>query len=574
MESPLRVLIVDDNPHDRALAIHELRRSFAGMEPIEIGGPAELERVITAGGFDVVITDYALRWSDGLAVFGLVKERYPTCPVIMFTGTGTQEVAVAAMKAGLDDYVVKSPAHFVRLASAVGAALERASSRQRLAALEQERAQLLVREQEARAAAEAAERRATFLAEASVVLGSSLDYEPTLQRVAQLMVPDVADWCGVDIVAEDGTLQRLAAVHVDPEKVAQARTLQQRYPPNPQNPTGALAVAKTGKRQFFPIVTDAQLVAAARDEEHLEILRSLGFTSALIVPLIARERSLGALSLVTAESGRRFDASDLQFAEELARRAGLAIDNARLYRDAQLAIRTRDQFLSVAAHELKTPLTTLSGYIELLQRRLARMGEVDPRIERAVLAVAAQYDRLQALVVELLSVARLQEDLFQFDVRAVDLQRIANRVVDTLRPTTERHALEFHAVEGPLLIRGDDRHLEHVLTNLVHNAIKYSPDGGTIRVEVMRHSDHACISVRDQGIGIPETAQKQLFQRFFRAENAVAQQISGFGIGLYLVKEIVTRLGGTIDLSSIEGQGSTFTVCFPLLGTAPGSPGQ
>lgn len=572
--APIRVLLVDDNPNDRALTLRELRRAFPALSAQEIADLDSLQRAIEEGGFDAVITDYQLRWTDGLNVLRAVKARYPDCPVIMFTGTGTQEVAVTAMKAGLDDYVIKAPSHYLRLPAAVGSALERAETRRRVAHLEQERDRLLVQERAAREAAEAARSRAAFLAEASRVLASSLDYETTLRRVAELVVPRMADWCTVDIVREDGTIQRLAVTNTDPVKVARAQELQQRYPPDPRAEVGVAAVIRSGKPAFSPEVTDEQIRRWAPDAEHLEIVRQLGMVSYIGVPLPGRERTLGAIGLITAESRRRYGEDDLRLAEELARRVALAVENAQLYREAQQAIRTRDAFLSIAAHELKTPLTSLQGYTELLHRRVSRDAAADPRNMRAVQAIGAQVERLNALVGELLNVSRLQSDMFHLRFQPLDLAAVAHRVAAQVQPTLVRHTLDVSAPSTPLMVRGDERRIEQVLANLIHNAMKYSPAGGPITVELALRDNLACITIRDQGIGIPEAEQSQIFQRFFRAENAVAQDISGFGIGLYLVKEIVTRHGGTITVDSVEGQGSAFTVCLPCLpdAEAPAAP--
>ncbi len=203
--------------------------------------------------------------------------------------------------------------------------------------VEAEREQLLRREQVMREAAEIAEQRAEFLAQATITLASSLDYEHTLKSVAQAVVPTLADWCAIDILKDDGTLERLATTHVDPAKVQWGMELYRRYPPDLNAPRGLAQVLRTGQSEYYPTISDDLIVASARDEEHLQILRDIGFSSAMMVPLNARGRTLGTISFVAAESGRSYSPEDLSLAEELARRAAIALDNARLYQEAQQA---------------------------------------------------------------------------------------------------------------------------------------------------------------------------------------------------------------------------------------------
>src|SRR3954454_2613774 len=210
----------------------------------------------------------------------------------------------------------------------VGAVVNDITDRQRA---QIELAQALEREREARAAAEAAERNASFLAEASALLDASLDYETTLQNVARLVVSQMADWCGVDIVAPGGGFRSVAVAHVDPAKVEWARTITERYPPDQNAETGVPCVIRSGQSELYPDIPPEMVERAAKDEEHLELIRQLRLKSVMIVPMLARGRTLGAISIVAAESGRSYDEADLALAEELARRAAMATDNARLY---------------------------------------------------------------------------------------------------------------------------------------------------------------------------------------------------------------------------------------------------
>ncbi|MGA7933024.1 MAG: PAS domain S-box protein [Kovacikia sp.] len=231
---------------------------------------------------------------------------------------------------------------------------------------ESEREQLLVREQAAREAAEAAAQRARFLAEASTTLTSSLDYEYTLTSVAQAVVPILADWCAVDILKDDGNLERLATTHTDSAKVQWGRELHRRYPPDLNAPTGLAQVLRTGQSEYYPVISDDQLVAAARDDEHLKLLREIGFSSVMLVPLNTRGRTVGSISFVAAESGRSYSPDDLALAEELAHRAAIALDNARLYREAQQARQAAERAADRTAR-LQAVTTALSESLSPVQ---------------------------------------------------------------------------------------------------------------------------------------------------------------------------------------------------------------
>ncbi|GIV95496.1 MAG: sensor histidine kinase [Herpetosiphonaceae bacterium] len=426
------------------------------------------------------------------------------------------------------------------------------------------RDELLHREQAARAEAEAAQRRFAFLAEAGSNLISSLDYQERLQTLARLAVPFLADWCIVDIIEHDGTISRVAVAAALHEKEALLHELRQRYPPTWDSPQPAAVALRSGKPLLIRTLSAESLAAMTRDIAHLEIIRSLDPRSAMAVPLIARNDIIGAITFALSESGRIYGPEDLSFAEELARRTAIAVDNARLYSEAQQALRIRDQFLSIAAHELKTPVTALLGYAQLLQRRAGRKGDMDERNSRALRALYEQAHRLHRLIVSLLDLSRIQLGQLIIERQIVDLAGLAQRIAEETQAISSRHIFQVKITSAPLLVEGDELRLEQVLLNLLHNAIKYSPEGGTITLRVERKGHQVEIAISDQGIGIPSDALPHLFDRFFRAGNADRQQFAGMGLGLFVVKEIVTLHGGTISVSSKEGQGSTFTIQLPL----------
>ncbi|HSH79520.1 MAG TPA: PAS domain S-box protein [Herpetosiphonaceae bacterium] len=408
------------------------------------------------------------------------------------------------------------------------------------------------------------EESAQLLATASAALSASLDYVATLGDFARLMAPHFADWCAVDLVEDDGSFRRVALAHVDPAKVELGWEIERRYGFDASLPEGAAKVLRTGQAALYPELGEALLRTVAHDDEHVRMLRATGLKEGMIMPLIARGRTLGAISFGMAESGRRFSPRDVELAEDLAQRAALAIDNARLYHDMKAAVHARDEFLSLAAHELKTPLTSLTGFAQLLGQRLKREQDVNERDRRAVTVILAQADRLARLVELLLDVARLETGQLTLEVRRLDICRLVRDVVDDIQPALHRHTVEVHCPDGPLIVEGDALRLEQALDNLLGNAIKYSPDGGAITFTVEPRDGQVVVSIRDPGIGIPDEAQARLFERFYRAGNTAGSNIGGMGMGLFVVKEIVSRHGGTVEVRSVENQGSTFTVRLPL----------
>ncbi len=414
-----------------------------------------------------------------------------------------------------------------------------------------------------------AEERLRFLAEAGNVLSSSLDYEATLSNVARLVVPDTADWCAIDMVNAAGDIELLALAHIDPEKVQWGHELRRRYPVDLNAPRGTPNVIRTGQSEIYPDIPEELLLAAAKNDEELSILRAVGYRSVMIVPMCTQERVIGAISFVATESGRRFGPADLTLAEELARRAAIAIDNARLYREAQHALQARNQFLSIAAHELKTPLTTLLGYAQLLKRRVERENSLHERNRQIIHILSEQAVRLDRLISSLLDLSRIEMGQFAIEHKPVDIVGLTQRVVGEIWLSLDKHELTLHSSDAAIFINGDELRLEQVLNNLILNAVKYSPNGGKISVNIQRKADTVQLMVSDQGIGIPAEAIPHLFQRFFRAANVSTRHLSGLGIGLYVVREIIALHEGTIEVESIENEGSTFTMTLPCANTLP-----
>jgi PAS domain S-box-containing protein len=394
--------------------------------------------------------------------------------------------------------------------------------------------------------------RERFLAEASGLLAASLDYEAILQALAHLAVTTIADWCTVHVFTSDGMLQPIAIAHREPAVEAHVRASFDQY-----------------ADQIVPQVLRGGRPVLDRELKE-ELPRALGLVSTICVSMRQRGRVLGAITLISADAERRYGVEDLALAEELAHRAGIAVDNARLYREAQEAIRLRDEFLSIASHELKTPLTSLMGYAQMLQRRLRREGGFDERNLRALDVIVGQSGRLSKMVAALLDISRIHMGQLTIERQTLDLCALAQRVIDELQPTLVQHTIDC-AARGAVLVVGDELRLEQVLHNLIQNAIKYSPSGGPVRVLVEHDGARAHIAISDTGIGIPAAALPHLFQRFYRAANVDEKHISGLGVGLFVVKEIVMLHEGEVAVASEEGAGSTFSVWLPLAQEHPPS---
>jgi PAS domain S-box-containing protein len=425
-------------------------------------------------------------------------------------------------------------------------------------------ARLYRAEQQARLAAEAVQQRLAFLAEASRILAASLDYETTLNNLAHLVVPALADWCFIDIFDEDGQVNRVAAAHADPLQAHLAEALR-RYPSRPTSESPSAMALRGNSPVLVAEVTPELLNIIAYNPEHLDLLKRIKACSGIVAPLIAHHRTLGLLVILSTIPERCYTPSDLATFEELARRAASAVDNAKLFRQSQHAVQSRDEFLSIASHELRTPITSLQGYAELMLRRADRDGSLAPRDKHAIRIIYEQSLQLRKLINLLLDVSRLRSGHLVLERETVNLPALLRRLAELIGPTLEPPlTLQVQLPEEPILVDGDPVRIEQVFQNLLNNAIKYSPNGGTITLTLDCHDTQARVTLADQGIGIPAGAIPHLFDRFYRANNALLWQAGGLGIGLYVVKEIVALHNGTITVISQEGQGSTFTITLPL----------
>jgi signal transduction histidine kinase len=353
----------------------------------------------------------------------------------------------------------------------------------------------------------------------------------------------------------------LAAYHRDPLRVAAAWELEKRYPPRQDSPHGAPAVIRSGEPEIIAELDDATLRAFARDAEHLSILRCFGVRSLLCVPMVARSRTLGAMIFAMVESGRTYRWEDVPLATEIARRAAIAIDHAKMYELARQAIAVREDFLSIASHELKTPLTALQLSVQRLQRSAGTDGSLGPASASMLATVDRSTRRLAQLVDDLLDISRLMTQKTTFEYEDVDVFGVVPEVVSDARDMLGKAGCSVTVTgDGDGIGHWNRDRLRLVMNNLLSNAAKYGPNR-PIEVTIAPALASIKISVADHGIGIPKEMQGRIFERFERAVSE--REYGGFGLGLWIVKQIVEGFGGKVEVASEPGQGSTFTVVLP-----------
>ena len=438
------------------------------------------------------------------------------------------------------------------------------------AVLALDKARLFSEAQRARAAAEqeslvrrAAEERQRFLAEASRVLSSSLDAQEILRNLARLVVPRLSDGCVVDFMEAGQVAERVASVHQAPELAELAWELAEQYPPSPDWPVGIPRVLRTGISERLAVVRDSDLDALSESPGHRRKLGELRLESILTVPLWVRARVVGAVTLVHSESGRHFSRADQAVAEDLAGRAGLAVENARLYADLQEEDRRKDEFLAMLAHELRNPLAPVQVAVQLLQQGKGSAASDHHAHE----VIARQTRHMARLVDDLLDLSRITRGKIELRRERVDLHALIRRATDLAQPQVlaKRHQLVVELSDGPMWIDADPVRIEQVLANLINNAAKYTDPGGVVTVQASRLGGGLELVVRDTGIGIAPEMLAGIFELFVQEKRASDRSQGGLGIGLTLVKQLVELHGGVVSAHSEGfGKGSEFRVRLPV----------
>ena len=434
------------------------------------------------------------------------------------------------------------------------------------------RGSALQRERTARALAEAGEKRYAFLAEAGALLDSSLDYQSSFQKLARLVVPALADYCLIDEAVPDGGLRRIARAHVDPAKETILYENAYHAPPAEEAELSrhpVMRVIRTGIPLLVSDFTQADVEVIAHDDDHRHRLRALDLRSYIIAPLAARGRVLGAITLAASgESGRRYRATDVALAEEVARRAAMAIDNARLYTLAQQAIRDREAVLAVVSHDMRNPLASILLNATMLLD-MSPVGSLGDWMQDSLSHIVQSVEQTERLITDLLDVARMEEGGgISVERAAVDARPLVDTAVRMLQPLAQARGVELAREPGGALpVLADSDRVLQVLGNLIGNALKFTDDGGHVRVSAHSYGDEQWFSVTDTGIGIPEEEQPFVFDRF----RQVGRDRRGVGLGLPIARGIVEAHAGRIWLDSRPGMGTTvyFTLPAASLDDAP-----
>ncbi len=402
------------------------------------------------------------------------------------------------------------------------------------------------------------EERAHFLAEAGHLLTTSLDYQETLRRVAELAVPHIADWAAVDVI-HDGEIRRLAVAHPDPAKLAIVEEIARRWPEDSQKPGVITRVQRTGEAILLPEIPGSILEESAQSEEHLRMLKELRLRSGMIVPLEARDQILGSITFIASDSGRTFGEPDLNLARELADRAALAVDNARLYQESQQASRARDDLMAIVSHDLRSPLNAvLAGASLLLDVPLSQ-----EKRERQYASIKRSAERMERLTRDLLDITRIESGHLKVEPRSEDVRSLVAEALEAATFAAGRTGV-FLSAEVPDNLppaRADHARVLQVLDNLLSNAIRHTPEGGRVTAAVDSLRDTLRFRVSDTGGGIPDELRDHVFDRYWQGEHA---DHGGAGLGLPIAKGIVDAHGGRIWLQTTPGHGTTFYFTLPI----------
>jgi signal transduction histidine kinase len=536
-EARPRLLLVDDEQNVLVTLSAVLEQQ--GYEVIGFDDPAAALAAVQSETFDLLLTDLRLGEFDGLRLVSALHQRDSDAIAIVLTGYASLESALDSINLGVFSYLPK-PTDLGHLKETIERGLDKRRLRQALLQVD----------------------RVSFIGQVSEELSRTLDYEATLERLARLTIPYLADWSVVDIVDANSAIQHVAVAHVDPAKEELARQVQRRFDAFNAGTTSIEQVLRTGTSYFAPEIALGELSGDLG--EMLDVLKP---RSLIAVPIRARSDAFGVLSLLYSDSNRRYVQDDLGVAEALGRRAGLLIENARLYAEATTARAQREEFLAAAAHDLQTPITSVVGFAQLIRRRLERGGAgIEEHLMADLRRIETAAEAMRGLVREFLDLARMQANpAMKLDPRPTDLVALTREVLEQCQAGTDQHTLRLSTAAESLVGQWDAERLKRTVANLVGNAVKFSPEGGEVLVELSTADGQpacAVLSVTDCGIGIPADELAHIFERFRRGANVGF--IRGTGLGLGYAKYVIEGHGGKLEVCSKEGAGSTFTATLPF----------
>jgi signal transduction histidine kinase len=378
-----------------------------------------------------------------------------------------------------------------------------------------------------------------------------------------LLIPTVADMFVVELLRPDGSIETRVAAHGD-EQLHAALNARRAGEPHDNNPrSGTVQVISTGQPRFYHLRDPIRPDGTPDDIQTIEAFKRLNLASGAIVPLLIQGRPIGVLRIGSTDAAWPF-AVDAGLLHEIARRIALILDNQLLRQQAQEAAEARDATLAIIAHELRIPLAALSTQLQILRRRARESQPHDERLAKGFATLDSQTRRLQLLVDTLLEAAQFQRRPRPLADEPFDLRRAVTRVYDTFAATLNNHTLRLELWHEPLVIAGDALRIEQALQNLLHNAIKYSPGGGIIELRIARIGPLARIIITDEGIGVPSADRERIFERFYRAPNAVRRNLNGIGVGLYIVHAIIALHSGRVFVGEAADVGATFVIELPL----------
>ncbi len=544
------ILLVDDLP-DKILVYRSVLEELDEILVSVDSGPEALKQVLKHD-FAVILLDVQMPGMDGFETAQLIRQRKRSAhtPIIFLTAFADEVRTSQGYATGGVDYIA-TPVVPEILRAKVRVFVELFRMRQQVA----HQAEDLAR----REAAEQAARRSHFLAEASRALSTSLDFEATLKTLAKLPLPQLAELSIVSLTDVHGKVQRNELCWANPATGALEEASVALQPWLVERIGNLWGSSKSHELEVLPAAADPARRESSNEHAHVHAL----FQQLLLLPLNARSRRFGTLILLRRAAAPAFDPKDVALAEELAERAANALDNALLVRDIQEADRHKNEFLAMLAHELRNPLAPIKNAAEVM-----RMPNLEPQhLTWARNLIERQVTHLVRLVDDLLDVSRITRGKIRLETRAENAADIVASAVETSRPQIEahKHHLSVTLPDEPIRIVADATRMAQVLSNLLTNAAKYTPDGGSISLSVTRDKDQALFTIRDTGEGIPQEMLAKIFDMFAQVDQSLARSQGGLGVGLTLVRRLVEMHEGSVQVHSEgRGKGSEFAVRIPI----------